>query len=295
MTLESLLTPSLIFLGVPLSNKDQAIRFLLSHVVKKFGLGKSFAEFQKLIDERERLGGTTFPSRLFVPHARIPNFDDMIVALAVPREGFLSDGYEVRLVVLLLTSDAKPTIYLNTLSSFAKISMKKGVFEALLACKKPHEVLRIVAAQHLQASVEPALSEVIQHPATVLGETPLKEAAEALLTGPDSGLVVVDAQGKPVGLLTAHAVLSSGIPPSARFLDHHGFLTRPGWFSDWSIGSAPVASVMLPLPTLPGELPWSLAALEFQKFAGPYAVLAADGTLQGIVHAKDLLAKFIWD
>jgi mannitol/fructose-specific phosphotransferase system IIA component (Ntr-type) len=295
MTLESLLTPSLIFLGVPLTNKDQAIRFLLSRVVKRFSVGKRLEEFEKLIEERERLGGTTFPSRLFVPHARIPNFDDMIVALAVPREGFLSDGYEVRLVVLLLTSDAKPTIYLNTLSSFAKISMKKGVFEALLASKTPREVIRIVAAQHLQASVEPTLSEVIQHPVTVLQETPLKEAAEALLEGPDSGLIVVDSRGKPVGLLTAHAVLSAGIPPSAHFLDHHGFLTRPGWFSEWSIGSNPVASVMLPLATLSKELPWSLAALEFQKFAGPYAVLAADGTLEGIVHAKDLLARFLWD
>ncbi|NNM67137.1 MAG: PTS transporter subunit EIIA [Spirochaetales bacterium] len=295
MTLESLLTPSLIFLGVPLSNKEQAIRFLLSQVVKRFGLGKNFEEFQKLVEERERLGGTTFPSRLFVPHARIPNFDDMIVALAVPREGFLSDGYEVRLVVLLLTSDSKPTIYLNTLSSFAKISMKKGVFEALLACKRPREVLRIVAAQHLQASAEPTLSEVVQHPAAVPQETPLRDAAETLMTSPDSGLVVVDSQGKPVGLLTPQAVLASGIPPSYRVLDHHGFLTRPGWFSDWSIGNDPVASAMSPLPTLPGALPWSLAALEFQKFAGPYAVLAADGTLEGIVHAKDLLAKFIWD
>ena len=294
MTLESLLNPHLIFLKTPLRSKEEAIHFLLERVVHYHRLQARRDELERLLQEREMLGGTTFPSKLCVPHARIPNFADMIVAVAVPTKGFLAEGMEVRLVVLLLTSEDNPKIYLNTLSSVAKISMKKDLMTALLTCRSPQAFLRLVALQRLPVQSEPLAGELAR-PLTPVEPTFLLTEAAQLLSNDTPLLVVTDSEKRPLGGLSAQDIVNIPLPSLAGTNLQPEFLHQPAFFDNWQPPAEPLERFLRPVPTVSDQLPLSLLALAFQRFPVPHLVVNTQGRLVGLVESRDVLKKILWD
>ncbi len=295
MTLESLLNPHLIFLQTPLRSKEEAIHFLLEQVIRYHRLQGRRDELERLLQERETLGGTTFPSKLCVPHARIPQFADMIVAVAVPTKSFLAEGMEVRLVVLLLTSEDNPKIYLNTLSSVAKISMKKEVMAALLACRSPQAFLKLVGQQRLLVQTEPLAGDFARALSPVAPTLLLTEAAQLLAEENTSLLVATDAEQKPLGGLSAQDILNIALPSLAGTNLQPAFLHQPAFFDNWQPPAEPLEAFLRPLPTVSDQLPLSLLALAFQRSPEPHLVVNAQGQLVGVVESRDVLKKILWD
>lgn len=295
MTLESLLNPHLIFLQTPLRSKEEAIQFLLEQVIRYHRLQSRRDELKRLLQERETLGGTTFPSKLCVPHARIPQFADMIVAVAVPPKGFLAEGMEVRLVVLLLTSEDNPKIYLNTLSSVAKISMKKEVMAALLACRSPQAFVRLVGQQRLLVQSEPLTGDLARAISPVAPTLLLTEATQLLADEHTPLLVVTDAEQRPLGGLSAQDILNIALPALEGTNLKPEFLHQPAFYDNWQPPAEPIEAFLRPIPTVLDQLPLSLLALAFQQSSEPHIVVNAQGRLVGLVESRDVLKKILWD
>ncbi len=295
MTLQNLLNPHLIFLQAPLRSKEDAIKFLLDHVVRYYQLTERREEFARLIQERETLGGTTFPSKLCVPHARIPQFSDMIVAIAVPQKSFLAEGMEVKLVVLLLTSEDNPKLYLNTLSSVAKLSMKKELMAALLNCRSPKAFIRLVAEQNFQVRTEPLAGDLARPLTPVPPTMPLTEAAQLLVADATPLLVVADQDKRPLGVLSAEDILRIPLPSFQESSLQPQLLHQPAFFDSWQPPSVPVTHYLRPAQTVSAQLSLSLLALAFQQSREPRVVVNAQGQFVGLLESRDLLKKILWD
>jgi len=147
MKLHNLLSEPLVLLDRPVKTKDEAIQMLVKAVQSRYPFPLKPDELRKAILDREALGGTSFPTGIAVPHARIDVLDDLVVAVLRPTEPLDDPVAPVRLVVLMLTSQNKPAVYLNCLSSMLKFSQKTEVFEKALASHSPKEFIELVASQ----------------------------------------------------------------------------------------------------------------------------------------------------
>ncbi len=100
---------------------EEAIRDMLTRLHKVHRIPLSLPEVEKAVLERQALGGTTFPTGIAVPHARLSNFSDLLIGVCVPPIPLESEGQQVRMVVLMLTSKTDTTLYLNALGTFLKV------------------------------------------------------------------------------------------------------------------------------------------------------------------------------
>ena len=226
MKLQSLLNEDLIFLRTQRKSKEESIKFLLSKIIDRFELSSRTKELEELVLARESLGGTTFPSGLAVPHARIPNFNDLIIAIDIPQRPFLDNGIEVTMVAMILTAETNPTMYLNTLSSFVKMSTKPDTFQKLITARNPDDFVKVVEEQNFSVKKDILVGDLMS-PATftVKITTPLKLINDILFENKFSYLPVINDNDEFIGEIRLLEIIDLGIPEYAKELGSLKFTT----------------------------------------------------------------------
>lgn len=203
----------MILLDRGVKTKEEAIQVLVKEVKARYPFPLKAEDILKAVLDREVLGGTSFPTGIAIPHARLDFLDDLVVAILRPSQPIPDPVAPVRLIVLMLTSQNKPAIYLNSLSSLLKFSQKTEVFEKALACNTSKEFLDIVAEQDYNlvkvVTVEDLLTEA---PVTVKPDDTLAELIDLFHLRNLSYAPVVDADGILVGEVGLGDVLKAGFP-----------------------------------------------------------------------------------
>ena len=213
MKLHNLLSEPLILLDRPVKTREEAIQVLIREVQARYPFPLPPEEIQRAVNDREALGGTSFPTGIAVPHARLDFLDDIVVAVLRPSTPLPDPVAPIRLVVLMLTSQNKPAIYLNSLSSVLKFSQKTEAYEKALATNSPREFLDLVAAQDYNlvkvVTVEDILTEA---PVTVKPNQTLAELIDLFHHRELSYAPVVDDEGRILGEVALGDVLKAGFP-----------------------------------------------------------------------------------
>lgn len=213
MKLHNLLSEPLILLDRPVKTKEEAIQVLIHEVQARYPFPLKPEDLQKAVLDREALGGTSFPTGIAVPHARLDFLDDIVVAVLRPSVPLPDPVAPVRLVVLMLTSQNKPAVYLNSLSSMLKFSQKTEVYEKALATTSPREFLDLVAAQDYNLVKVVTVEDLITSaPVTVKAGQTLAELIDLFHHHDLSYAPVVDDDGRLVGEVALGDVLKAGFP-----------------------------------------------------------------------------------
>lgn len=225
MKLHNLLSEPLILLDRAVKSKEEAIQILVKAVQSRYPFPLKPEELQQAVLDREALGGTSFPTGIAVPHARLDFLDDIVVAVLRPSVPIPDPVAPIRLVVLMLTSQNKPAIYLNSLSSILKFSQKTEAYEKALATSSPREFLDLVAAQDYNlvkvVTVEDLLTEA---PVTVRPDASLADLIDLFHHHNLSYAPVVDEEGRLVGEVALGDVLKAGFPDFASQVGNLKFL-----------------------------------------------------------------------
>jgi len=213
MKLHNLLSEPLILLDRPVKTKEEAIQVLVKAVQSRYPFPLKPEELQQAVLDRESLGGTSFPTGIAVPHARLDFLDDIVVAVLRPSTPLPDPVAPIRLVVLMLTSQNKPAIYLNSLSSMLKFSQKTEAYEKALLTNSPREFLDLIAAQDYNlvkvVTVEDLLTEA---PVTVKPDASLADLIDLFHHHNLSYVPVVDDDNRLVGEVALGDVLKAGFP-----------------------------------------------------------------------------------
>ena len=213
MKLHNLLSEPLILLDRPVKSKEEAIQILVKEVKARYPFPLKAEDIQKAVLEREVLGGTSFPTGISVPHARLDFLDDIVVAVLRPSHPIPDAVAPVRLVVLMLTSQNKPAVYLNSLSSMLKFSQKTEAYEKALVTHSAKEFIELVAAQDYNlvkvVTVEDLITEA---PTTVKPDDTLADLIDLFHHHNLSYAPVVDEEGLLVGEVALGDVLKAGFP-----------------------------------------------------------------------------------
>lgn len=224
MKLTSLINHDLIKLGASVKSKEEVITLLVDEIYNKYNFKQSKEQIFNSVMEREKLGGTAFETGLSTPHGRLEYFNDIIIAICVPREPIIVESNKITMFVLLLTSKIGSKLYLQTLSTFAKISTKKELFNSLITSNNKSEFIDKISDVYVKKEllVEDIMSERIL---TLKQDNNLKELADLFYKHSISYAPIVDDDNNIIGEVTMNELLKVGIPNYALLIGNLNFVS----------------------------------------------------------------------
>ncbi len=145
--ISSLLHPSRISLGLPVSTRADALRDL-AHLLDGHPDVPDFTGFYAELLARDRLDTTVLGNAVALPHARTEHVKKIVMAVGRSEAGIPFDdrGEIVKLIFVLGTPQSKPGDYLGVVSALCKILKTSADRDALLTAPTPEAFIAAVAA-----------------------------------------------------------------------------------------------------------------------------------------------------
>lgn len=242
MKFSSYLDPQYIFTDLHGDDITQIISEMVDRIAKSNKIVANKKDVIKdAILKREHEMSTGIGNGIAIPHARIENLNDFIVAVGVLdhpiKEDIACTGKqdEVTLVFLIISDILKNKNILKCMSAVSKIAIKnKSLLEKIKHEHNPKKILddikeanieldsRIIAEDVLSPDVRPA------HP-----NDTLEHIAKRFILENASGLPVVDDGNVFLGEITERELIAYGMPSYLSLMKNLNFLTVGEPFEDY--------------------------------------------------------------
>jgi nitrogen PTS system EIIA component len=125
------------------SSRDEALHAIVDHL-NAIGKLKDKSVFSDAIMDRERVVSTGIGMGVAIPHAKLPEYEDFFIAVAVLSKGIdwhALDGAPVRLVFMIGGPDDKQTEYLQILSSLTGALKDEDRRKKMLTLNSPDAIV----------------------------------------------------------------------------------------------------------------------------------------------------------
>lgn len=244
MKFSNYLDSSLIFTDVKGSSMEEIIKEMVEKISSKektVNLRKD--EITGSIIKREEEISTAIGKGVAIPHARIENFNDFIVAVGVvetpfkTRVGGSASKDTVELVFLIVSDILKNKNILKVMSAVSKLVMKyPHISDKIKTLKNPVEILKTVQEADIEIGHKITAEDVLSPnivPASP--DSTLEEIAKRLIIEHASGLPVVDKNGKFLGEITEKELIEFGMPKYLSLMKDLNFLTVGEPFEEYLI------------------------------------------------------------
>jgi nitrogen PTS system EIIA component len=135
-----------LFLDV--KTRDEALHAMIDklHAVGKL---KNKDAFFDAIMDREKIVSTGIGMGVAIPHAKLPDYDDFFIAVAILQKGVdwqALDGAAVRLVFMIGGPDDKQTEYLQILSGLTVALKDEERRKKMLTLNSPDAIIELFKA-----------------------------------------------------------------------------------------------------------------------------------------------------
>ncbi|GMO69935.1 MAG: hypothetical protein Ta2A_18420 [Treponemataceae bacterium] len=302
MKLSSLVNPELVLIKKT-ADRDELQNELIKAVCRVHKDVLNEAVVRRAVSERSELCGTVFKTGIAIPHARLADFNDVIVAVGIVEKPFPACDekggvpVDVRMMVLLLTAQGESSLYLNTLSAFAAISRDGDFFGTLCAVQNPNAFIQLLKDRNIEVKSNLTVASVMRPPtATAHPEMTVHEAADVFYREKISYMAVVDDSDNFVGEFSVLDLFAIGIPDYASKLGNLKFLTSFEPFEELlkREDTLKVKDVMHSAAfVLEEDSPVVEAVMKLTKGARRNLPVIKNGKLSGIVGYMDILQKVL--
>jgi PTS system nitrogen regulatory IIA component len=105
------------------------------------------AELTRRLVERERMGSTSLGGGLAIPHCKLRDLAEVVLAVGISRSGIdfrAPDGLPVKLVFLALSPADAPALHLQALARISRVIRLPGVAERLTLSETAEEVATVL-------------------------------------------------------------------------------------------------------------------------------------------------------
>lgn len=158
MKLSNYFDKKLIFIDIEGNTQEEIIEKLVEKIASEDRVvADKKEEIKKAVIKREREISTAIGMGVAVPHARIPNFNDFIVAVGVLKEPFeievegLDEKDHVKVVFLVISDILKNKNMLKIMGGISKIAMKRPEYlEKIKSGKTAKEVLKAIEEANIE-------------------------------------------------------------------------------------------------------------------------------------------------
>jgi len=276
---------------------------LLKVVYREKDLSVPIEEVRAAILEQKRCS-TVYKTGIMIPHARLEKLNDFVIAIAIPQKPVKENsGIEeppaaetpVKMMALILASLKNPTLYLNTLSSFAKISEDAAFFNKLID-SSPGSIINLIEDRNIELTTNITIGSIMNRNVISLGpENTVKEAADVFFNHRFHYIPVMDGRQNFIGEVTLIDLLGICIPDyvkttGVKFLKHfeplEEFLKKENTIKLKEI-------MKKPLFVLEEDAPVIQAILSFVQSKSVNLPVVKNGKLTGMVGYMDVLNKVL--
>lgn len=234
MKFSSYLNPNYIFTDLKATTKEEIIVEISERIAEENNYFNSRkAEIIESIIKRENEISTCMGEGVFIPHARIRDFNDFIIAVAILKEGVegevaASHERDIIKVVFLIVSDVlKNKNILKSMSVISRIALKHPeIMEQLKTEKNIKKIIELLTSEDIEIEhkiiAEDVLSPNIK---PVYKEDTLEEVAKRLILERENAFPVVEKDGKLLGEITEKELIDFGMPDHLSLMKDLNFLT----------------------------------------------------------------------
>lgn len=297
MKLSSLLNSDLIIFKDSLKNRNEAIDILAEMISKHLDREVKKEIIISAVEEREQLADTTLGNGICIPHARIADFQDIIIAAMVLETPIEEPERKIKMIFLILTSKTSSNLYLQTLSSIAQIASDTELADRLLRSGDPDSFISVISDSGIKVKKEITVENIMNKCfISVRPETKVKEVIDIFVREKLTFVPVADKDGSFKGEVHLIDIIASGLPDYARMIGNMNFLSSIEPFEEMlrHEDSIPVKNIMkMPLHRIHPSTPVVELALRLTETCRKCITVEKEGKIEGVVSLSDILNKLL--
>lgn len=225
MHLVSLLNPKLIHFEDRNFNKEQILKALIEKICNSFKLKNRSEQLYEMVLQREKEAPTVYPTGIAIPHVRVDDLDDTIIAICVPQKPIQNGGAEIKIYILIITDKNVSSLYLNVVAAFMRISKDTDFFHRLLAAGDANTFISLIKDAGIVVKDEVTVSDIMTAVPHVINENEsIRVLAEMMKEKGLYYVPVVNDNGDWVGDVNILHYLEVSLPDYMRMLNNVNFL-----------------------------------------------------------------------
>lgn len=130
-------------------SKNDILKQLTDELKNKGLISDADKTLSALVD-REKLGSTAVGDEIAIPHAKLQEIDDVIILLAISRDGVDFDSVDklpVKVIFLVLASDKKMNLHLKTLARISRLIKMTDFKKRVNSTSSSEEILSVLSEE----------------------------------------------------------------------------------------------------------------------------------------------------
>lgn len=218
MQLRQLLPPEHIFAPLGVATVREAIASMVEGLARGARI-RDLALVESLLEERARLV-VPVGERAVLPHHRTDAVDELVVALGVSPTPLDATDLGLtgspQVVALVLAPAEASTLYLQCISTIARLVRRDEIVDALAAARSPDEVLRISDLSEAKIQASLTVRDMMAQRPPVPPGAPVRDAVGIMIDQRVKALPVVGDKGEVLGIVTEWDVMRALLPQIPR-------------------------------------------------------------------------------
>lgn len=207
--------------GMKSQDHSTVIKELINTLAKN-NAGLNVEETYNAVMEREKLMPTVVSPGLAVPHARMSDVKQLLIALGTSGEGvdFNSPMGRANVVILILTPKDDPGLHLQILAALAQDFKEAETVEKLKVIQEPEKVLNFFSGAEVDLPDYVTAKNILNPNPVLLKEADsLEHAIKTFATNKILDIPVVDEEKDVRGVLSVEDILKLSLPEHLLWLD----------------------------------------------------------------------------
>lgn len=200
----------------------EAISELCAHLIKNTPT-LNIHETIEAVMAREKIMPTVIAPGLAVPHARMPNVKQLMIALGTSSNGIdfkTPDMVPVNLVILILTPKDDPALHLQILATLAKDFKNPDTIREIVALKTSSEILNFLSKTEGKMPDYLKAKDVMNSkPVTLFESDILNKAIDTFATQNVLDIPIIDNEKDLRGIISLEDILRLSLPEHLLWMD----------------------------------------------------------------------------
>jgi PTS system nitrogen regulatory IIA component len=220
MKLKKCLDPRSIIIGIEVSDKSELLEAMSAKISQNEVL-KDYPEITEAlikdaIFKREKQMSTGIGGGFAFPNARLENFDDVAVCIAVLKNEIDFESFDkkkIHTACMTLTPLERPSVGLKIMSQVAKALKGEETRDSIIKALSPEDVIELLTNDESSIDAPIIAGELMKKPDfEIRKDTPLKKLTRMMSKHNTEAAAVTDPDGKIIGEITCDILFKFGMP-----------------------------------------------------------------------------------
>ena len=309
MKFSSYLNTDYIFPNLEANSKEEIIRKIVNKVAEDDRVvGEQKDEIIKNILKREEEISTCIGGGIFLPHTRMIDFSDFIIAVATVKNkleaeiGGTNQTDDIKVVFLIISDVLKNKNLLKAMSAISKIALKNPeIIEKIKKATHEKQILELLSANDIEIEHKIIAEDVLSPEIKPARENDtLEEIAKRLIIEQKSALPVLREDGILLGEITERELIGFGMPEHLSLMSDLNFLTVGEPFEEYLINESTmtikdiyrkdIKHLLIDKDTPIMEICFKMVYKGMHRL---YVVSPKDNKYLGIINRSDIIKKVL--